>query len=274
MSIVPLEKVNEIIDIFGSPGLKNLNNFSELGKVKAGLKRSMMAIIENDPIQSCTGLGILYAYENNYNLALESFRKAYMFSNQELVASIHYSNAEFAFGEQRTAIPIYLDLIKNHYYEKDFVTEVILRFCAHLYIDELKEILLNQNVLIHVDGILKNEISEAYRIIDFLNKNNISIDYYRELRDLPEKIFNLYYCSSTSLEVNRCLDSDRNELTISYVLPTYPNQSFGNNLLQKFNDELQLSILELNEKFEVQTGSPEDLITVYFSVEDQVEGVA
>lgn len=276
MSAVPIKKVNDIIDLFGSPALKNLNNFSELGKVKANFKKAMFDIESIDPVQAYTGLGILYSYENNYKLAIESFKKAYEMSGCDLIESIHYANAEFGFGDQSIGISIYIDLIKNGYNEEEFLEETVLRFCAYLFIDELKIICENQNVaaLIDLNSVLRTEIKEAYNILKFLEKNTISLNFYRKIRALPEYIFNLYHTTPTGIDIQRNIDFDRNELTFIYNLLSYPNTEFGNDLIYKINDELQLKLIEVYEEFKVSTLSAGDLITIFFAVEDQVVGAA
>ncbi|EHU1901540.1 hypothetical protein ABTM70_07090 [Acinetobacter baumannii] len=274
MSIMPVKKVNEIVNLFGSPALKNLNSFSELGKNKAIQKKAMQNLEAIDPVQANTGLGILYAYENNLPLSLEAFKKAYIFSGHGLIESIHYANAEFRYGDQSIGISIYLDLIEKKNLADEVLRNIILSFTTYLYLSELDLILQNQKVAGLVNEILKIEIFDAKMILNFLHKNHISVEYYRKLRRLPDYVFNKYYTTPTKILNEKILNLHRNEMSISFILPAYPNQLYGNDLLSKINDELQLLIFDLNKEFNVSSSSPEDLITVFFSVEDVIEGVA
>lgn len=274
MSTLPLKKVDEIINLFTSPAIKNLNGFSELGKVKSTLKKAMQDLESTDPVQANTGLGILYEYENNLTLSLEAFKKAYNLSGHGRDETIHYANAEFSNGDQSIGVSLYLDLIEKKAPTQGFIRNIIWRFLTYLYLDELEVVLQNPVVVNLVDEAIEKEIYNVNILFNILQKNHISLEYYRKLRNLPNSILHKYYTTTTKFMVEHIVDIHRNEVIYSYVLPVYPNQLYGNNLLSKVNDELQIAILDLNKEYRVGFSSPEDLITMFFSVKDALESVA
>lgn len=258
----PASKVNEVIQYFGAPGLKDLNAFSVVGKKKAELKRSMQALLSKEPIEAHTGLGIIYIYENLKDLSLKEFKLAYEKSNRSVSEAMHYANALFIYGYFETAIPIYTDLIRDNKNNVELFSEVVKRFSDFCFTEELNNILELSYVTKDMPEVPKRDIRDFNKIKKHLNRFDIPVEFYRDIRSSLDKVFFQYFTLPTEVDYVTYFDFDN----LSQVIDI--NVDLCDDFIDlsiKMNDNLQDIMIEIYEQHGIQLGSEQDRITVYFN---------
>ncbi|MFN3289033.1 MAG: tetratricopeptide repeat protein [Acinetobacter sp.] len=262
-ALIPATKANEVIDIFGAPGLKNLKSFSEIGKKKAELKKAMNSLLSKNEVEAHTGLGIIYIYENLIDLALSHFRQAYLKSKFGLNEATHYANALFINGYFEDAIPIYLEMIKNNRNDTQMFIQVAKRFNNFCFEQELNKVIELSYVSRDIPELELNIIkTEMNSTLTFLKRFNIPVELYREIRSWADVIFYRFFTLPTTGDFELNFDIDN----LSYIFgidSEYCSDSIS--LVSKMNDQLQDAMIEAYEKYDVKLGSEQDRITAYFN---------
>lgn len=263
-ALIPAPKTNEVIQYFGTPGLKDTRAFSPLGKKKVELKNSMKALLSKEPAQAHTGLAIIYIYENQYELALNEFKLAYEKSNFSKNETIHYANALFIYGDLNQAVQIYLSLIRNNRNDEGLFVQVIKRFSDFCFSKELEDALQTSYVAKNMPANSQVDLKSYAEIFEFLNKFNIPLDFYRKIRNALDQILYKYFSLPTTADYLVHFDLDN----LSYVV--YPDGLEGLDdpvsVVCQMNDDLQEMMIDIFEENEIQLGSDLDKITAYFSL--------
>lgn len=265
---LPATKLNEVIECFGAPGIKDLNPFGPIGKRKTELKKSMMALISNDPVEAHTGLGIIYVYDNQYELAHKEFKTAYVKSKYGFYETIHLANFLFIFGHYEEAINLYLS-IENYTNELAFL-DIANRFISYCFKDELNTLFKKSIFSKKISDDVLKKISEMEQVISFLNKYDIPIGFYRDVTSVHNRVFYRYYSLPTETGITVYHDWDFQTLSYSIDLDL---ESIGGNydFIANMNDELQDLLIDVYEKHTIAIGSDKDRITVYFKITDEVK---
>lgn len=267
-------KLNEIADLFGVPAFKNHSPFSPLGKKKTEYKQSMNALINSNPIEAYTALGILYSYENNIYLMLESFKKAYDYSNRNYITSMHLANGYYIYGDMEEAINIYKTVVAERPFDGEIVSEVLKRMLNMLYIEEFHELVNGFNLSKYLDKSVEDEVLEAKKIIKFLEIHNISIKIFRELRLLCDQVFMHYFTLPTNAEMNRTVDFDAEQLKFVLKVNEMENVTYPDDLIGDINELLQDKLIKVYKKFNINSQSSADKIHIYFEAPDLCEKAA
>lgn len=260
---IPATKLNEIIQYFGIPALKDLRPFGVIGKKKVELKKSMSDLLSKDPVAAHTGLGIIYIYENEENLCLMEFKKAYEKSGYSTREAIHYANALFIYGQFEKANPIYKQIIKDNQNDKHNFIEIIKRFSDFCFFEDLKEILDISYVSRELPLEAESDIDDGYRISSFLEKHAIPMDLYRRIRNSIDKVFYQYFSLPTQPDYITFYDLDNFtfNLEVKSELFNDPIETICN-----MNEDLQDKIIDHYEEFNIQLGSSKDRITAYYTL--------
>lgn len=82
-------KADEVYTLFADSGLKDFTPFGETQKAKAAYRKEMNELAKNNP-NGLFGLAFLSDYENNWEVALSYFKKAYDIYGLNL-AGINYA---------------------------------------------------------------------------------------------------------------------------------------------------------------------------------------
>ncbi|WP_180175860.1 hypothetical protein [Acinetobacter sp. YH12025] len=258
---IPATKLNEVIQYFGVPCYKDLNAFSNTGKKKAELKRAMQALLSKDAVIAHTGLGIIYIYENQENLALNEFKLAFEKSNFSTNQAMHYANALFVYGHFNAAKDIYVKIIDGNRNDKDKFEQIIKRFSEFCFQDELSQILEISYVTRNLSDAAKRDILDGLHTKAHLDKFNIPLNFFREIRHAVDRVF--YHYFSLPMQTDYATYTDLNNLT--YVLDIDGScLSDAISVVAKMNDDLQEKILDIYEKHNISFGSQQDSITMYF----------
>ena len=258
---IPATKLNEVIQYFGVPCYKDLSAFSNTGKKKAELKRAMQALLGKDPVTAHTGLGIIHIYDNQENLALNEFKLAFEKSNFGTNQAMHYANALFVYGHFDAAKNIYVKIINDNRNDEDKFEQIVKRFSEFCFQDELNQILEASYVTRRLSDIAKQDIIDGLSIKSHLEKFNIPLNFFREIRHSVDRVFYRYF--SLPMQTDYATYTDLNNLT--YVLDIdekcIPDAL---SVVGKMNDDLQEMIIDIYEKHNIGFGSQQDSITMYF----------
>ncbi|MGN5766281.1 hypothetical protein ACNQO6_18220 [Acinetobacter calcoaceticus] len=259
---LPATKLNDVVAYLGVPAFKNLNPFSVAGKKKAELKQAMNALLSKNPAAAYTGLGIIYNYENQIELACNAFYNAYRASNHDLLTSRHLANQEYLFKDRAYALSLFKTLIKDNPLDLDLAIEFSTRALTLLYLDDYIEVLEHHKCKKDIQGLMSEIFIEATEIQKFVLKNKINIEAYRDIVGSADKVFSYYFTVPTETGVFKYIDTERNTITISYELPAL--EGLPESLLGDINDRLQDELVLINKKYKINSSSPEDKIILYF----------
>lgn len=268
-SLAPKTKLQEVINDFGAPGLKDLRLFSELGKKKVIAKKAMENLEAKDICAANAGLGIIYTYENELALGLQCFKRAYEFSHHEFGATMNYAHSLFINGYYPEANKIYLEAVKKNPTDKNLFHRVFKTFEENLYLDELIKLIEISQVGKELTEDQQKDLVACEYTVQFLNRNHINIEIFRELRAALDSVFYKYYTLPTESTFNRYIDETRQ--TYSYIcflpinLKLFPQLI---NLVGDLNDELQDKIINIYDSRNINSTSNPDKINFYFSIED------
>ncbi|MFV5592776.1 tetratricopeptide repeat protein [Acinetobacter junii] len=263
---LPATKLNEVVDFLGVPAFKNSNPFSAIGKKKTELKHSMNALLAKNPTEAYTGLGIIYNYENQLDLACNAFQNAYRVSNKGYSASRHLANQELLFGDRNFGISLFLNLVNEHPLDFNLAFEFTNKASSLLFMDELNEGLKNHRLYDDIMKSCSSEIQESLEMFNFIKRNKINIEIFRDIVSTGDKVFSRYFTVPTETGIHKLIDNERHTLTISYELPDF--NDLPEDLLGEMNDNLQDEIIYLYKKYKINSSSPEDKITMYFEPAD------
>ncbi|WP_291370325.1 MULTISPECIES: tetratricopeptide repeat protein [unclassified Acinetobacter] len=264
-SPLPQTKLNEVIEYFGAPGLKDFRAFSLVGKKKVELKKAMASLLPKDPIFAHTGLGVIYIYDNQEQLALSEFKLAYEKSGGGTAQSMHFANALFIYGKYEDAIEIYLEVIKNNRNDKNLFVQIIKRFSDFCFFDELEKVLEISYISRELPANSESDITDAYQLKEFLDTFGIPKEFYRDIRGSIDRVYYEFFSLPTTSDVTTYLDWELQSYTFtsdidSDLLIDIPNT------IADMNDCLQDLLVDVYEKHGIRFGSNQDRITVYFNL--------
>ncbi|WP_218698378.1 tetratricopeptide repeat protein [Acinetobacter harbinensis] len=264
-SPLPQTKLNEVIEYFGVPGLKDFQAFSVIGKKKVELKKAMASLMPKDPIFAHTGLGVIYIYDNQGQLALTEFKLAYEKSGCGIAESMHFANALFIYGKYEEAIEIYLEVIRDNKNNKELFAQIIKRFSDFCFFDELEKVLGISYISRELPVNSKSDIADAHQVKKFLDEFSIPKEFYRDIRGSIDRVYYQFFSLPTNSDVTTYLDWELQSYTYtadidSDLLIDIPNT------IADMNDCLQDYLIDVYEKHGIRFGSNEDRITVYFNL--------
>lgn len=260
---IPATKVNEVLQYFGVPVFKNLNPFSPIGKKKAELKKSMSDLLTKEPVAAHTGLGVIYIYENAEIQALNEFKAAYEKSDFGASQAMHYANALFIYGYFDKANHIYKQIIKDNRNDEEKFIQVVKRFSEFCFFEDLNEVLETSYISRTLPEDAMSDIDEGYNIKAYLEKYNIPVEFYRDLRNSIDRVFYQYFSLPTQADYTTYFDLDNFTYTLD-IDPSYFDDAIHS--ICEMNDSLQDLMIDSYEKHNIKFGSNEDRITAYYNL--------
>jgi tetratricopeptide (TPR) repeat protein len=236
-------KLSEVVDFFTHQGLKDQNQFGEMAKKKANLRKSLDALQGKDAFDCYTGKGILSVYENDINTAVSNFKKAYDLTGGSLNSAMNYANILMLTPNHELAIDIYLQAMSKAQNNIKVFSDIFKSLCSYVYLDEIKKLTdLALTRELNEDQKIKLEISK--NINSFFNKIDASIDIFRMYRSAADSIFYKYFTITSSFKEEVHFDSARAELSITFFLPINKVDEKIEYLLGQMNDEFQDLLLK------------------------------
>ncbi|OOV83812.1 hypothetical protein [Acinetobacter sp. ANC 5600] len=265
-ALLPATKLNEVFALFGVPGLKDLKPFGSTGKIKASYKKAMLDLIPKEPIDAHTGLGAIYVYENNFDLALNEFKKAYEKSGFGLFESYHYANSLFIYGDQEEAVNIYLNLVKEHPNDKNVFNDAVKRFTDYCYVGHLNAALESSYCSKKLTEENNADIKDMYDVILMLNQFGVSTEYFRSLKNLMARAFYQFFTLPSEYEIFTNYDEIRQTFTLRLNIDSKLLED-PFEFISDINDYLQDQLIDFYKERNVKVGSNEDKIISYFGLQ-------
>ncbi|MEN8424039.1 hypothetical protein ABFO63_10340 [Acinetobacter junii] len=248
MAALTKSKTGEVIDIFLTPSLKDSSPFGEMAKLKAKYRKDMNSLYENDRnINALFGLAVLADYENNYDLALRYFKKAYVESNKSTLAAINYGSYLGRLDLYEEAIDVLVEAFEKSD-DKEHILGVLIKVATEDLAFSKIENIINKYAIKDLEPV-KDLIFRHTNIENALEKFEINGDFYREMRSIHKNIFYNYFTLSTPRGILNYDDSSRNSLYLSCGIP---KEAF--NIL--FNDSMNEN--EKRNKMEEVIGNLND----------------
>lgn len=262
---LPQSKLNEVIEYFGAPGLKDFRAFSLIGKKKVELKKAMTCLLSNEPVSAHTGLGVIHIYDNQEQLALSEFKLAYEKSGCGTAQSMHYANALFIYGYYEQAIEIYLDVIKDNRNNKELFSQIVKRFSDFCFFDKLEKVLEISYISRELTASTESDISDAYQLNNFLEEYSIPKDFYRDIRGSVDQVYFEYFSLPTTSDITTYLDWELQSYTLTSDIEKALLEDISSTI-SDMNECLEDRLLDVYEKHKIGFGSYQDRITVYFNL--------
>lgn len=190
VSLAADTKLTEVIKYFMATNLKDLRPFSDMGKKKAELKRSLAQITGKEPFDAYTGLAILSIYENNLNKAIEYFKIAYDSTNHNLNSSMNYAHILFLDEQYEKSISIYLDTLEKYPNNTKILIDAINSLERFYFIEDCEKLI---NISKGIEDEILNEqieiVNEAKKQLKQIREIGLDIIFVRQLINAVEKFF-------------------------------------------------------------------------------------
>lgn len=245
-------KADEVYTLFADSGLKDFTPFGETQKAKAAYRKEMNELAKNNP-NGLFGLAFLSDYENNWEVALSYFKKAYDIYGLNL-AGINYAAYLSRLDYYNESLSIFSKVFQEFPHDEIMLRRIIESLTESLIPEELTSLLdiykgtnkSNFKALINQQIYLKSEL-ESF---------NVSIDFYRLVRKIAKNIFYKYFTAETTREFDELYDPDRNFILLEnrihyssfeYALKDlpYPQQYIKiTDVISKMNDEFQNNLID------------------------------
>lgn len=170
---VPQIDSQELLDLIGDHGVKDLDNFRVKSKLLK-LSKKYEQLLSKEPVVAYTYLGILEAYKNNYDSSIDLLKKALKLSPLEPVVLQNLGKSYEQKGAYKEAFNSYLATLRITPSDKDVYENTFLLaefFCDVAVLDELKEI--NSNLF------SSDRRDSIYALYEFLTARDFDFDNYR-----------------------------------------------------------------------------------------------
>jgi tetratricopeptide (TPR) repeat protein len=194
-------KVDELNLLIDHQGLKNLDGFAVRATINR-IKKDFEALIQSDATEAYHNLGILHAYQTNYELALSYFRKALALAPNDVVILLNYAKVLEIMG-------LYQEMINSC--TKALQLEP-LNLLAFGRLNKLSDLYLlpdgvEQSFILYkgepiVDK--SKKVENSLSTIHFLNSIKVKLETYRTHLNLTlrvyQQFFNLHKLNTSTVQ--------------------------------------------------------------------------
>jgi len=259
---LPQTDTHDLEALFGSNGLKNLDNF----KIKATLsraKRTAEALLKSEPAEAYHHLALIHAYSNNYDLSIDSFKKALRLQPNNSGLWANYSITLIDAGYILESLDAHLKALELNPFDSNLFARLNHFSNWYLYLDYQEksfEIYKGQ-----IDQKVDQPVSleQSQNFLNFLKSKNIKIETFRKQLILANHVCNQFYQTS---RLHLLAEANQEEGYLSRVLylkDSTPQEVVHLNML--YEAEI-LKWLEQQDDGGFNLSSELDDLVLYFSV--------
>lgn len=246
-------KILEVQALFLQSGLKDLKPFGETNKAKTAFRKEMQELSYKD-VNGLFGLAFLADYENNWDIALANFKKAYINTHKEVIASINYASYLARLNNYDEALSIYNEIFNKYPSDENLLASILEALSENLIPEKISDF-VNRYTGPNKQ-FFENKVHTLIKLKTVLKDLEVDIEFYRLVRNLSKQVYFKYFTTGSLRVLHDVIDKDHNfillENRIDYSSFDYalsnlsPAQKYDEifKVIGKLNDEFQNDLLD------------------------------
>lgn len=279
-SIQPKSKLEEIAKIFANESIKfDLRPFGEGSRLISKYRKNMNELMQLDPYEAYMGLGVLSAYENNYDLALKYFDSAQRLDLASRSPRINLATCMLLNGDLDNCVEVLLKTLTDFPNEPLVLDTTFRVLSMFFYFDEIEHLRgKNQNNTV-LNRVADEELGVDLDVKNFIKSTDIDLSVLRTMQVLANQEFFSRFSINSSYVSNCNVDCDDVKFDeVVYI----PSELFGNmdvekdSIIYAMNESLQEKFVDLMMHYSLQKNSEKLLrsfrnISIYFLVDSRIK---
>ncbi|UHT64263.1 tetratricopeptide repeat protein [Acinetobacter lwoffii] len=279
-SIQPKSKLEEIANIFANESIKfDLKPFGEGSRLISKYRKSMNELMSSDPYEAYTGLGVLSAYENKYNLALQYFDAAQRLDPTSRSPRINIATCMLLEGDLDKCVDTLLNALNDFPNEPMVVSTTLKVLSMFFYFDEIDRLKGEGRNNSSLCRVAAEELEDTLDVMDFIKSTDIDLSVLRTMKVLANQEFFSKFSINSSYVSNYNVDCDDVKFDeVVYI----PPELFGNMSAEKdsviyaMNESLQEKFVDLMMHYSLQENAETLLksfrnISIYFLADSRIK---
>lgn len=279
-AIQPKSTLEELAAIFANSSLKfDLKPFGEGSRLISKYRKSMNELILSDPYSAYMGLGVLSAYENNYQLASNYFESAQRLNPVIRSPKINISTTALLNGDLDKCVNTVVEALRDSPDDTVVVSAALRILSMFFYYDEIESLKLKYSNSTVFKEIENSEKNDDHDVKNFLELKTIDLSVLRSMQLLANQEFFSIFSLNSSFLSNYNVDSFETKFDeIIYI----PKDLFGDSLIKadsiiyKMNESLQEKFVDLFTHYNTQNDNHRLLesfrnISIYFALDTRIK---
>lgn len=269
-------KLEELAELFANESIKfDLKPFSDGSRLVAKYRKHMNDLMKSDPYSAYMGLGVISAYESNYEIALSNFRAAESLNPYSRSAKINIASCQILNGELDAGIKTFiagLNLLKDN---KEMIHTALNTLNMFFYFDEVEELKAQFKNNTVFESVLGELTDESIEVKSFLQTTTVDVTVLRSMQLIAHQVFSKHFAVNSSFTSCYLTNKEENKIDeIIYIAPKLFN-GFDLDLdavTFEMNEVLQDALIDLSLKYSSQENNEELInsmrnISMYFAID-------
>lgn len=279
-SIQPKSKLEEIAKLFANESIKfDLKPFGEGSRLISKYRKNMNELVQSDPYEAYMGLGVLSAYENNYDLALRYFDSAQRLDPTSRSPRINIATCMLLNGDLDNCVDILVDTLSDFPNEPIVIGTIFRILSMFFYFDKIESLKEESMGNSTFNRIVAEETEDNFDVKNFIKSTDINLSVLRTMKVLANQEFFSRFSINSSYVSNYNVDCDEVKFDeVVYISP----ELFGNmhaekeSIVYAMNESLQEKFVDLMMHYSLQENSETLLksfrnISIYFLADSRIK---
>lgn len=276
----PKSKLEEIAKLFANESIKfDLKPFGEGSRLISKYRKNMNELVQSDPYEAYMGLGVLSAYENNYDLALRYFDSAQRLDPTSRSPRINIATCMLLNGDLDNCVDILVDTLSDFPNEPIVIGTIFRILSMFFYFDKIESLKEESMGNSTFNRIVAEETEDNFDVKNFIKSTDINLSVLRTMKVLANQEFFSRFSINSSYVSNYNVDCDEVKFDeVVYISP----ELFGNMSAEKdsviyaMNESLQEKFVDLMMHYSLQENAETLLksfrnISIYFLADSRIK---
>lgn len=276
----PKSKLEEIAKLFANESIKfDLKPFGEGSRLISKYRKNMNELVQSDPYEAYMGLGVLSAYENNYDLALRYFDSAQRLDPTSRSPRINIATCMLLNGDLDNCVDILVDTLSDFPNEPIVIGTIFRILSMFFYFDKIESLKEESMSNSTFNRIVAEETEDNFDVKNFIKSTDINLSVLRTMKVLANQEFFSRFSINSSYVSNYNVDCDEVKFDeVVYISP----ELFGNmhaekeSIVYAMNESLQEKFVDLMMHYSLQENSDTLLksfrnISIYFLADSRIK---
>ena len=276
----PKSKLEEIAKLFANESIKfDLKPFGEGSRLISKYRKNMNELVQSDPYEAYMGLGVLSAYENNYDLALRYFDSAQRLDPTSRSPRINIATCMLLNGDLDNCVDILVDTLSDFPNEPIVIGTIFRILSMFFYFDKIESLKEESMSNSTFNRIVAEETEDNFDVKNFIKSTDINLSVLRTMKVLANQEFFSRFSINSSYVSNYNVDCDEVKFDeVVYISP----ELFGNmhaekeSIVYAMNESLQEKFVDLMMHYSLQENSETLLksfrnISIYFLADSRIK---
>lgn len=276
----PKSKLEEIAKLFANESIKfDLKPFGEGSRLISKYRKNMNELVQSDPYEAYMGLGVLSAYENNYDLALRYFDSAQRLDPTSRSPRINIATCMLLNGDLDNCVDILVDTLSDFPNEPIVIGTIFRILSMFFYFDKIESLKEESMSNSTFNRIVAEETEDNFDVKSFIKSTDINLSVLRTMKVLANQEFFSRFSINSSYVSNYNVDCDEVKFDeVVYISP----ELFGNmhaekeSIVYAMNESLQEKFVDLMMHYSLQENSDTLLksfrnISIYFLADSRIK---